>query len=87
MELGGNMLEKILKDDNYKKMLTEKQKQALELAIKHEYYSWPKGITLEQLAEKIGVSRSVFQEHLRKAEEKIMPGMIDKLAKNNSEVI
>jgi len=48
--------------------LTEKQREALSLAVKRGYYSWPKKVTLEELAELAGVSRVTFENHLRKAE-------------------
>ncbi len=48
--------------------LTEKQREALNLAIRRGYYSWPRKVTLEELAELAGVSRVTFENHLRKAE-------------------
>jgi predicted DNA binding protein len=53
--------------------LTEKQKQALGLAVKHGYYSVPRKISVEKLAEISGLSFSTFQVHLRKAEAKLIP--------------
>ncbi len=53
--------------------LTNKQKQALELAIKHEYYEYPRKIKLEELAKIMKLSLSTYQAHLRKAEGKLLP--------------
>ncbi|MDO8627602.1 MAG: helix-turn-helix domain-containing protein [Candidatus Diapherotrites archaeon] len=53
--------------------LTQKQVEALELAITLGYYDFPKKIELQELAKKSGISRVTFQEHLRKAEAKLMP--------------
>jgi len=53
--------------------LSPKQKRAFELAIEHGYYIFPRKIGLEKLAKTMKVSVSTFQEHLRKAEEKIIP--------------
>ena len=53
--------------------LSPKQKRAFELAIEHGYYKFPRKIGLEKLAKTMKVSVSTFQEHLRKAEEKIIP--------------
>jgi predicted DNA binding protein len=53
--------------------LTKHQKAAMEIAINKGYYEYPKKITLEELAEIIGVSYSTYQEHLKKAESKIVP--------------
>ncbi len=53
--------------------LTDKQKQAMELAIKHSYYSVPREIDLPTLAKMAGICYSTFQVHLRKAEQKLIP--------------
>ncbi|MBI2449698.1 helix-turn-helix domain-containing protein [Candidatus Pacearchaeota archaeon] len=53
--------------------LTNKQKHAMQLAIKNGYYRSPRKIDLKQLAKLAGLSFSTFQVHLRKAEEKLMP--------------
>ncbi|MCK4521875.1 MAG: helix-turn-helix domain-containing protein [Nanoarchaeota archaeon] len=53
--------------------LTEKQKKAMELAIKHGYYHSPRKIDLKQLTKLAGLSFSTYQVHLRKAEEKLIP--------------
>ncbi len=55
--------------------MTEKQKQALRLAIKEGYYTFPKKIYLEDLAKRMNISRVTFEEHLRKAEAKLLPGI------------
>lgn len=53
--------------------ITDKQKAALETAVAHGYYSHPRKTTVEELAKISGLSRSTFQEHLRKAEAKLIP--------------
>lgn len=53
--------------------LTEKQKAALQLAIKQGYYNSPRTIDLKHLAEIAKLSFSTYQVHLRKAEKKIIP--------------
>jgi len=52
--------------------LTDKQKSALELAVHQGYYSHPRRVTIQELACVSGISRSTFQEHLRKAESKVI---------------
>lgn len=52
--------------------LTDKQKQALELAFREGYYEYPKRITIPKLAELAKCSYSTFQEHLKKAEKKVI---------------
>ncbi len=53
--------------------LTVKQKEAIQLAMKHGYYNFPRKIDLVHLAKLSKVSRPAFQERLRKAEKKIIP--------------
>ncbi len=53
--------------------LSPKQKRAFELAVEHGYYRFPRRVGLEDLAKTMNVSISTLQEHLRKAEEKIIP--------------
>ena len=53
--------------------LSKKQKECFQLALNKGYYNYPKDITLNELADIIGISYSTFQFHLRQAEKKIMP--------------
>lgn len=59
--------------------LTEKQKKAVELAINNGYYSYPREIELEKLANLMHLSYSTYQAHLRKAEQKLIPFMFKKV--------
>lgn len=52
--------------------LTEKQLSSLELAIKSGYYDSPRRTSAEGLAKAFGVSRSTYEEHLRKAERQVL---------------
>ena len=56
--------------------LTVNQKRALELAYENGYYSWPKGTDFGKLAKIMKVSIPTYREHLKKAEEKLMPDLI-----------
>jgi len=58
--------------------LTDKQKQAINLAIKHGYYKYPRKIELEKLARLMKISYSTYQAHLRKAEQKLIPFFFEK---------
>ena len=58
--------------------LTEKQKIAVESAISNGYYEYPRRIDVLRLAKKSNLSFSTFQEHLRKAENKLIPFAIKK---------
>lgn len=53
--------------------LTGKQKQAIHEAIIAGYYTFPRKTDLETLAKRMNISRVTFQEHLRKAESKLIP--------------
>jgi predicted DNA binding protein len=53
--------------------LPEKQKEAFDLALRKGYYTWPRKVGLGGLAREMKVSISTVQEHLRKAESKLLP--------------
>ncbi|MCU4719122.1 helix-turn-helix domain-containing protein [Halapricum hydrolyticum] len=52
--------------------LTERQLAALRLALESGYYEQPRGTSLRKLAEQTAVARSTYEEHLRKAENKLL---------------
>ena len=56
--------------------LTKKQKDCLEIAYKNKYYDYPRKINILKLAKSINRSYSTFQEHLRKAEKKIIESFL-----------
>lgn len=56
--------------------LSERQREAFELAQREGYYQWPRNTSAIDLAEALGVSKTTFLEHLRKAEAKIL-GTLD----------
>lgn len=56
--------------------LTEKQMDSLVKAYDYGYYASPREITTESIASSVGVSRSTYEEHLRKAENRIMEAII-----------
>lgn len=53
--------------------LPPKQREALYLAYENGYYTFPKQTDLTALTQLMGVSKATFQEHLRRAESKIIP--------------
>jgi len=55
--------------------LTDKQVNALLAALDYGYYQVPKNMTAEEIARKHGVPRTTFEEHVRKAESKILHAM------------
>jgi predicted DNA binding protein len=56
--------------------LTELQKRAIELAIQNGYYKTPREIDLRKLAKLMSLSLSTYQQHLRAAEEKLIPNIL-----------
>lgn len=55
--------------------LTEKQKKAFELAVEQGYYDIPKRTDLKNLSKLMSISLATYQEHLKRAEAKIIPKM------------
>ena len=62
--------------DEYSYSLTEKQEEMVLFAYLMGYYSFPRKISLRELAEKLGISVSTLAEHLRRAEAKIVEAFI-----------
>lgn len=56
--------------------LTEKQAQSMLLAFEHGYYDSPKKTTAAAIAVARGLSRSTFEEHLRKAENTLVANLV-----------
>src|SRR6056297_2159763 len=52
--------------------VTERQLAALQLALESGYYEQPRKTSLRELADQTAVARSTYEEHLRKAENKIL---------------
>jgi predicted DNA binding protein len=53
--------------------LTEKQKRAFELAVEKGYYDIPKRADLKSLSQIMDLSLATYQEHLKRAEAKVIP--------------
>ena len=58
--------------------ISEKQMKALQIAIKNGYYKFPRKTNLNKLAKIEKVSKQTFQENLRKAENKLIPFLVEK---------
>jgi predicted DNA binding protein len=52
--------------------ITDRQLAALQLALENGYYEQPRQTSLRELASQTSVARSTFEEHLRKAENKLL---------------
>ncbi len=55
--------------------LTGKQVHALVFALENGYYQLPKKMTSEEMANKLRLPRTTYEEHLRKAEAKVLRSM------------
>lgn len=60
--------------------LTRNQLEALKAAAHSGYYNTPRKIRADVLAQKMGVSRSTYQEHLQKAEAALMKSFVALIA-------
>lgn len=56
--------------------LTEKQMDALLTAYSNGYYNLPRRANVQDIANKKSVSRTTYQEHLKKAENKLVASLI-----------
>ncbi len=66
--------------------LTGKQMNTLLAALEYGYYNIPKRLTAEEIAKKHHVPRTTFEEHLRKAESKILQAVAPYVRLYTSEV-
>ncbi len=53
--------------------LTLRQREILLRAIEEGYYDFPRRVTLSELAEKLGISKSYLSETLMKVESRLLP--------------
>lgn len=57
--------------------LTQKQREAFELAVRQGYYAVPRKTSVQKLAEMSSLSFATYQVHLRKAESKLLPSVLE----------
>lgn len=55
---------------------TEKQRETIETAIRKGYYSRPRQVSLEELADQFGVSEQALAQRLSRAEQKVMEQLV-----------
>ncbi|PCR90609.1 helix-turn-helix domain-containing protein [Natrinema ejinorense] len=58
--------------DRRERRLTPRQREALAVARRRGYYEWPRRVSAGDLATDLGVSKSTYLEHLRKAEAELL---------------
>ncbi|WP_411969074.1 helix-turn-helix domain-containing protein [Haloferax sp. YSSS75] len=56
--------------------LTGRQREALRLAFEHGYYELPRETGTKAIAAEMGVTRRTAEEHLRRAERKVMASVV-----------
>ena len=61
--------------------LSKAQEKAIMMAYQSGYYDYPRKVDLKQLAKGAGISIPSFQENLRKAENKLLPMLIERLSR------
>jgi len=61
--------------------LSSQQSLVLQLAYENGYYDFPRGATAENLAVKLKLKPSTVNEHIRKAENKVMKYVLEKKVK------
>ncbi len=59
--------------------LSRNQRRAIELAFEKGYYDFPRKTDMDKLAKAMNISTPTFWEHLKKAEKKLMPDVIESL--------
>ncbi|WP_079977471.1 helix-turn-helix domain-containing protein [Halococcus sediminicola] len=52
--------------------LSARQQEVFTLAQDQGYYEWPRAVSADDLAAKVGISKTTLLEHLRKAEAKLL---------------
>jgi len=56
--------------------IPDRQRELLNLALEEGYFDIPRRVTLEELAEEMGITKTTASNHLRKAEREVMEFLI-----------
>lgn len=59
-------------------LLSERQSEVVTAALRAGYYEWPRETDADSLAEQLGIARSTFLEHLRKAEHQLIADAVSR---------
>lgn len=62
--------------DELSTVLTERQREVLSVAVEEGYYEEPRRTAHEDIADAVGLTAGTVGEHLRKAEERILAGVV-----------
>lgn len=69
---------------NSSRLLTPRQMEVFEYALKNGYYDVPRRITLSELAEKLGVAKSTLSSQLQRIESGVMFAFKDDIRKQST---
>jgi len=58
---------------------TARQREVLQVAIEQGYYELPREVTTAEVAERVGVERRTAEDHLRRAERKLVEALAEYL--------
>jgi predicted DNA binding protein len=67
-----------VREDGVLSQLSERQREAVEAGISTGYYDSPREATSEDIADEIGCAPSTAAKHLRKAESKLVGGLLQR---------
>lgn len=56
--------------------LTEEQREALVLALRRGYFSTPREVNMDELADELGISQQAFSDRLRRGEETVLRNVL-----------
>jgi predicted DNA binding protein len=62
----------IVGTDRERRLLTERQRELLEIAVRQGYFEIPRDCTLAELAEGVGIDKSTASEVLRRGEARLL---------------
>ena len=62
--------------------LTDRQRAALKTAELNGYFEWPRPVDGSEIAERMGITRQTFHQHLRAAERKLVEAYVDPRSRN-----
>jgi predicted DNA binding protein len=74
----------VISSDSLLGKLTKKQSFAMLAALYQGYYDIPKKVSTEEIAKSLGLPRTTFEEHLRKAESKALKSIMPFLQLSSS---
>lgn len=63
--------------ERFVERLTDRQREALEVAHEAGFFEWPRGESGEEVAERLDISPSTFHQHIRAAERKLFETVFD----------